>query len=272
MRRIVHISDLHFGRIHLPTLEPLVAAIHESQPHLVVNSGDFTQRARRSQFEEAALFMKKLPLPQVVVPGNHDIPFYKFFARFFWPLTNYRRFITDELFPFYHDEEIAVMGVSTARSLTTKNGRINAEQVARVREKMCGLDGIVKILVTHHPFDLPENLAETHLVGRAEMAMSALAECKVDLFLAGHLHVTHFGRTVERYKAHGYNSLFIQAGTATSTRQRAEPNSFNILDVDRSSLRVQSMVWDAEKMKFMNVLEKQFQSRAEGWFESSEGE
>jgi hypothetical protein len=43
---------------------------------------------------------------------------------------------------------------------------------------------ITKILVTHHPFDLPPGYDDQHqLVGRAERAMKILAKAGVDLML-----------------------------------------------------------------------------------------
>src|SRR5688572_20358063 len=129
MRTIVHLSDIHFGRVDDTTVQPLVNAVKAVDPHLVVVSGDLTQRARESQFEEAKEFLDKLPDPQIVVPGNHDVPLYNLFARFLAPLDNYRKIINDDTEPVYQDEEMVVAGVNTARSLTWKNGRINEEQV-----------------------------------------------------------------------------------------------------------------------------------------------
>ena len=48
MRTIVHLSDIHFGRVDPRLVAPLVAAIHEIAPDLVAVSGDLTQRARRA--------------------------------------------------------------------------------------------------------------------------------------------------------------------------------------------------------------------------------
>src|SRR5688572_8067415 len=140
MRSIAHLSDLHFGRVHPHIISPLIEAILKINPDLVAVSGDLTQRARSHQFKEARAFLDKLPKPQIVVPGNHDVPLHNVFARFMQPLTKYRRYITNDLRPFYYDEEVAVLGVSTARSWTIKGGRINEEQVAWMRERLCSAD------------------------------------------------------------------------------------------------------------------------------------
>jgi 3',5'-cyclic AMP phosphodiesterase CpdA len=88
MRTLIHLSDLHFGRTDPEIIEPLVAQVHELKPDLVVVSGDLTQRARSSQFKEARAFLNMLPQPQLVVPGNHDVPLFNVAARLLQPLRN----------------------------------------------------------------------------------------------------------------------------------------------------------------------------------------
>ncbi|UUZ49715.1 metallophosphoesterase [Massilia sp. B-10] len=136
-------------------LAPLRELVHALAPDVVVVSGDLTQRAKSEQFEEARAWLDTLPGPQIIVPGNHDISLYNVFRRFLQPLTRYKRYITDDLDPIYVDQEIAVLGVNTARSLTFKDGRVNEEQVAAIRTQLAGLSQeLVRIIVTHHPFDL----------------------------------------------------------------------------------------------------------------------
>src|ERR1041384_7519831 len=157
MRTLVHLSDLHFGRLDERVVEPLLATISAMGPDAIAVSGDLTQRARSEQFKAARAFLDALPrVPLIVVPGNHDVPLYNVWARFAQPLDKYRRYIAADLEPFYADEEVAIIGINTARSLTIKDGRVNKRQVARIRERLCpSADEIVKIIVTHHPFELP---------------------------------------------------------------------------------------------------------------------
>src|ERR687890_834447 len=131
MRTIVHLSDLHFGRVNPGLVDPLIRTVREVGPDLVAISGDLTQRARSHQFQQARSFLDSLPQPQIVVPGNHDIPLHNVFARFLEPLTKYKRYITEDLQPAYANEEVVVIGVNTARSLVFKGGRINRSQVDR---------------------------------------------------------------------------------------------------------------------------------------------
>lgn len=270
MRRLLHISDLHFGRIDPATLEPLQASAARLRPHLVIVSGDLTQRARARQFREAREYLATLPRPQLVVPGNHDVPLYDVFSRFLRPLSNYRRYITDDLEPWYRDEEIAVVGLNTARSLTFKGGRINAAQVGRVRERLCELDPkVIRIIVTHHPFDLPEGRSLADLVGRARMAMKAFVACGADLIISGHLHVSHTTHAAVRYKIPGRSALLVQAGTATSTRERGEPNSFNSLTVDRDEIAIERHEWQPRERAFAPAGFEVFLRSQDGWERAS---
>ena len=271
MRTIVHLSDLHFGRVNLALLEPLIRSVKEVEPDLIAISGDLTQRARSHQFKQARSFLDALPKPQIVVPGNHDIPLHNVFARFLEPLTKYKRYITNDLEPTYEDAEMVIIGVNTARSLVIKGGRINESQVGRLRDKFCSLDEkVMKVVVTHHPFDLPEGHNERDLVGRAKMAMTGLAECGADLFLAGHLHVSHTGHT-KRYNIQGHSALVVQAGTATSTRERGEANSFNLLRIDHPAVTVERLAWNAATNSFaVSGLEKFRHNVEEGWIRTTE--
>ena len=132
MRTIIHISDIHFGKVDYKIVGRLKEKIGEINPSLVVVSGDLTQRAKSEQFIEARAFLDELPKPQIVVPGNHDIPLYNVYNRFLHPLDKYKKYITDDLQPFFADAEIAVIGINTARSLTIKDGRVNEQQVAAI--------------------------------------------------------------------------------------------------------------------------------------------
>lgn len=269
MRTIAHLSDLHFGRIEPRVLGPLRSTLEQVAPDLVVISGDLTQRARASQFREAQAYLETLPHPQVVVPGNHDIPLYNVFARFLAPLRNYRRIVGPEPEPAFIDDEIAVVGVNTARSLTFKGGRINEEQVARVKALICALpERVVKVIVTHHPFDVPGGSGEAdQIVGRARMALEKLAGCGADVLLSGHLHETHVGHSAARYRLAGVSVLVIQAGTATSSRTRESTNSFNVLRVRAHRIEVTPYQWNGER--FEPAMEQAFEHDGEGWHDGA---
>jgi predicted MPP superfamily phosphohydrolase len=215
VRTLAHLSDLHFGRVDPPVLEALRRRLNALAPDVVVVSGDLTQRARARQFREARAFLDTLPKPQVVVPGNHDVPLYNVFARFLSPLASYRRIVSEDVEPAYVDDEIAILGINTARSFVLKGGRVSERQIGRVCGELRRLRReLTRIVVSHHPFASAERLAD----------------CGVDVFVSGHHHATRVA---------GSSTLMVEAGTATSHRTREEPNAFNLLRIRPRAIEVE---------------------------------
>ena len=249
MRTIVHLSDLHFGRVD-PIIPPvLAAAVWAAKPDLVVISGDFTQRAKVREFEDAARFLKELPGPRLLIPGNHDVPLYDVARRWLAPLNRYLRHITSDLAPVYADTEMVVMGINTARALTFKNGRINMAQIAMVEERFAILPPeVTRIVVTHHPFDDGGGM-ET-VLGREAQAAGRFARAGVDMVLSGHRHVSRVNTLVERHPSPRGGFLLIEAGTATSTRGRGETNAFNIIRLSTAEVAVTPMLWNRGRACF----------------------
>lgn len=211
MRVLAHVSDLHFGRLERGALEPLRRELRRLDPDLLLVSGDLTQRARRGQFRAARAFLDTLPGPQLVVPGNHDVPLYNVLARFLRPLAGYRRAIARDVEPGYVDDEIAVIGVNTAHGFTFKAGRVSDAQLERLRARLQAASARMRVLVMHH--FCPE-----------------LCSLGADILVAGHAHASRVSAST---------ALVVHAGTATSSRMREEPNSFNVLRVARGRAAVE---------------------------------
>jgi 3',5'-cyclic AMP phosphodiesterase CpdA len=251
MPTIAHLSDLHFGRIDPRLIEPLIQTLTTVTPDVVAISGDLTQRARRAQFLEARRFLDRLPFPLLVVPGNHDVPLYNLAARLFRPYDGYQRYIQQDLEPVYEAEGMLMVGLNSARRRPfSVGGRLNEAQVARAAARLqSAADGAVRIVVTHHPFDVPDTHGDQHLIGRADMTMRRLAVAGVDLFLAGHLHVSHVGETAARYRIAGHSALVVQAGTM-STRRRGEVNAINVLRVARTRIEIARHSWSDARRSF----------------------
>ena len=267
MKTLIHLSDLHFGRIDPVLVDPLRRAIVELQPDLVAISGDFTQRARRSQFASARAFIDSLNAKTLVVPGNHDIPLYDFVERLAAPLARYRKYISANLEPEYVDDEMIVMGVNTARSLVFPfgEGRINQHQVERVVQRLSTVPpSVLRVIVTHHPFDLPPGVHERRLLGRSEMAMARLAAVNADLFLSGHLHISHVSHVADRYEVAGHSGLIVQAGTV-SMRGRGEQPSFNVLRLQRPEIELTRHSWDQSTASFTPLVVARYRHSDRGW-------
>ncbi|QNM83174.1 metallophosphoesterase [Sphingomonas sabuli] len=248
MPRLVHLSDLHFGAHDPKVVEAVEARVNDIAADLVVVSGDFTQRARTEQFQEACRFLDRLREAGhevLAVPGNHDVPLYDVLRRFLSPLTRYRRYIDDTLCPVHDIPGATVLGINTARSFTFKDGRINEEQIALIRDTFAkSSPDNTRIVVTHHPlFALPVGDEVAPAAGRSELALDAIGDAGVDLLLAGHNHVASIHNASDLVTRAG-SALVVQAGTATSTRLRDKGQSFNRIAIDGRNVTITVETWD----------------------------
>lgn len=254
MATIAHLSDVHFGRHDPEVVGAVETFLAEKRPDLVVISGDFTQRARVAQYKMACAFVDRIEqsgLPVLAVPGNHDVPLYDVVRRFARPLHRYKRFIDDDLCPYFENHELEVLGLNTARSLTFKDGSVSHEQMNRIREAFSGdADGRTRILVTHHPlFAMPIGDEDelTKVANRNTDALAAAADAGVHILLAGHFHRSFSKAALEMVENAG-PALVVQAGTATSTRLRGdEKQSFNWIEAHKGKVEIEVHAWEGAR-------------------------
>jgi len=248
MRLVAHISDLHFGMEDEQIIEGLLDDVAGFHPSVVVISGDLTQRARKKQFEAARAFIRKIPVPCLVVPGNHDIPLYDVVRRVLKPLSRYRHYITTDLNPVFQDDELMILGTNTARAAAFKNGRISTAQIRILADKFCAAGShLFKVLVTHHPFLPPLDNPYAVLVGRGALAVEALEPCGIDLLLAGHYHRDYLGDLQSHYITVKRSILVAQSGTTISKRTRGEKNSYDRIIIDLPDICFDRYAWDGRR-------------------------
>ena len=245
MRKIAHLSDLHFGEADPVIVAALLADINADPPHLVIVSGDLTKGARNSEFAEARRFFDQLGAPVLAVPGNHDISPYHLVQRFTRPYARFRRWIDAEIEPTYIDDELIVVGLNSARrwgpSLNWAHGRLSRRQVARAARRLkITPKSSFKIAVLHHPVLEPMAGSRQRIVGRLPAALQILDEAGVDILLAGHLHT---GEARYLNVSPDRAILAIQCASATSARRRGEPNAFNRLTLEAPLLRLEVKAW-----------------------------
>lgn len=250
MRLLAHLSDLHFGREDPALVRAVVADLQQLKPDLTVVSGDLTQRARRAQFGAASAFLRSLPGPRLVVAGNHDIPLFDLARRLLDPLGRFRRYVTPDLDPFFADDEIAVLGLNTARPSRWKDGRVSSRQIETIADRFAALpDDVFKVVVTHHPFVPEPGDPSRARLQRAREAAAAAERCGVELVLAGHLHRGHLADLREHHTTLERSILVAQAGTALSHRRRGEPNAYNLVTIALPEVAFEVRVWDGARFK-----------------------
>ncbi|WP_116597192.1 metallophosphoesterase family protein [Primorskyibacter marinus] len=264
MTRIVHISDLHFGKDRPELLDPLVRFINGSGAALVLLSGDLTQRARHNQFKDARAFIDRLS-PQVLsVPGNHDTPLDNLLVRFLWPWSRFRKHIARDLEPCWQSDDVLVNGINTADSRAWQRGKLRRTSLRRVcNHLLCGPDGRrddrLGIVMMHHP---PEHQPDTHKrpMRNADVGLRELNSCGADIVLCGHLHTwsTRILRDAE-------GILLLQAGTGLSSRVRGEPNDLNLLEIDGKRLTVERHAADIDAQDFSRISRQTYEKIDGTW-------
>lgn len=263
MRRLVHMSDLHFGRDRPELLEPLRQAVNGLRPDLIVISGDLTQRATDLQFAAAATFIRGLTSPVLTIPGNHDLPLHNLFIRIFLPWRRYRRWITADLEPRFSDDEILVIGVNTVNRFAWQQGWFRSGAIRKVcTEFTADPAPRTRVVVVHHPLEhgIDEN---KRLMRNAGQGLKALSDCGADIVLSGHLHSWRAGpyALVEGRRS----ALQVHAGTSLSNRLRGEINDFNLLEISPQQITVHRHAFGDTSSAFAAVAASTFVAGPAGW-------
>jgi len=263
MRRLIHISDLHFGSVQDGIVEPLLADIQQFDPHLVAVTGDLTQRAKPSQFERAAEFLRALGRPYLVVPGNHDIaPLYRPFRRLFDPYAEYRRHLSPKLDSVYVDDHLLVLGLNTVEPKRWKEGTVSRQQLRWIVEQARSHPKQFRVVAAHHPLADLLPARPVSKVRRHSELLAALEEAGIALCLTGHLHESSLGRFAAA-PGQAHVTLVVRASTAISTRVRHHANAYNRIVIGGNKLDVRVRAW--RKRGFETDHIEHFQSRAGRW-------
>ncbi|HEY1638084.1 MAG TPA: hypothetical protein VGF62_06135, partial [Rhizomicrobium sp.] len=86
--------------------------------------------------------------------------------------------------------------------------------------------------------------------------------------LSGHLHASHAG-LADSVTAGSHAALLVQAGTATSSRTRQEPNAFNLLRIENPCVTIEHQSWTGQS--FVASSRERFQRHGDGWIAAKPG-
>lgn len=233
--RLFHVSDIHFGREDPAALAWFAGLVHAERPDALIVTGDYTFRARSSEFAAAAEWLEQFDVPMTLEPGNHDLPYYNPFKRF---LTPYRRFLKIEgrIEGQLDLPDVAVVPLRTVSRFQWRwkqsRGIVRPAHLAAAVEELRKVPaGKVRLVAVHHPLvDIPQFRRAQRTHGGPD-ALRALAAAGANAVLSGHVHdpfdVAWFDPPIQ----------LIGAGTL-SARVRHSPPSFNDIRVEGGRLTV----------------------------------
>ena len=218
---IIHLSDLHFGRIHSETLDHLDDFLikRNDEIKMAIVTGDLTQRARKREFLAAGQFMKSLNHPLFVVPGNHDVPLYNLWLRFFKPYRQFLKYLGPFSQNYYEDEDVAVFGLWTVNNFAAQTGKLRQNDLEEIENRFQNVPaGKIKIIACHHPLLSIKR-------PRIKNDIERITRLSPHFILWGHEHQS----SIVHMKENEIFPIILASGTTTSSRIRTETNSFNYI-------------------------------------------
>ncbi|MEF9958078.1 MAG: metallophosphoesterase family protein [Acinetobacter sp.] len=229
---LLHLSDLHFGTEREVCIRAIQRFCQQLRPEAIVVSGDLTQRARLKQFLACRQFLDQLSIPYLVVPGNHDIPLFHVWNRFFSAFERYQT-VFGRLEQTLETEHFYVVGLNSIRRRYHTRGHISLEQIHKTYSQLKNAPSHkIKLVVFHQPFYISSDIQEGKdcpVLGK--MALEKWGETGLFGLLHGHLHQTQLYNLTEIYQLKLNHPIYdIHAGTAISSRLHHDSrNSFNVI-------------------------------------------
>ena len=258
---IVHLSDLHFGGFaDLRQIEALESFLPTLGATAVAVSGDLTQRARHGEFQAAHLFIQRMRArtPTLVVPGNHDIQWWKS------PLgllgeprkyDKYTRYFGADLRPVLEVPGAVIAGALSSygvafgsltlriRDLAVK-GHLPKSETTRVKKIFDAVaHGTARVMVFHHNV-LAGGLSRRMGLARWRSAHKRLLATGADVILSGHDHQEGAGQI--------QGALAVStSGTHSSRVRGGRPSVFNLVKIDAQAVHIQHFRWVSNDRQFI---------------------
>jgi 3',5'-cyclic AMP phosphodiesterase CpdA len=245
--RLLQVSDLHVGTREEPEVEgDLRTLAEETEPELVVASGDLTHRNAPEQHDRAARLLRSLERPLLVIPGNHDIPrwppwrFTQTFAEFqrHWPETE----------PVYRSERVVVCGLNSVRPWKQQGGALRPAQLEHVAAVLAETPaGALRVVAVHHHLLGAPWRSRKRTIANRSSVLGALVDAGAELVLSGHVHQ---GAVAERREfevvagpVHGTTVVTAPGLGQPRPRRRGEARGLHLFEVDERAVRVLTYAW-----------------------------
>ena len=261
MVRILHTSDLHFGRPAVAEqLESLKRCVLDLTPDAVAVSGDLTQRCAKSEFVKARAYVDEIreTAPVIVIPGNHDIRWVGAVARNFnfgraahdFKYSRYARHISPELNPSLEVPGAVIAGCNTAHGISRGSltrrfrdlgviGHVNKRDLQKVERAFenASPEAARVVMIHHNP--IRGAASGRHGLANTKQALSAFASLGAELVLCGHDHQ----EAVHAVEESTPGLVISTAGTISNRLRAGRPSSFNLVEIDEKEIRITTHAW-----------------------------
>lgn len=259
--QIAHIGDLHFGGVaDIPVVEALERLLPDLRPDAIVIGGDLSQRARHGEFQRGRAFANlcRETAPVLVIPGNHDVQWWR------RPLIPFGKAVVYDKFRSYFGADVTPTltipgGAVIASALTAHGvawgsltlrvrdiavkGHLPKKEMERVAQLFAQADpALARVLVLHHNL-LRGGMSQRMGLARWRRAQRRIVEAGTDVVLCGHDHEE--GAEVLDGKV-----TVSTAGTLSTRARGGRPVSFNLVTIDAAAVQVTFFRWDAGKGRF----------------------
>lgn len=264
MPRLLHVSDLHFGRPAVPEqVEAIEEIIQRERFDVVAISGDVSQRARYGEFQRAHAFIRDARrVSQVIcVPGNHDVAWWEAPLGLRNPMRmyeGYRRFISEELEPVLSVPGMTIVGLNTSQGISLRTltwnmrdlsviGDLRPDQLEWARSELERVpEEAVRVILMHHN-PVKGEISQRHGLKHTRAILGAFASMGVELVLCGHDHqeAIHYVEHTRR------GTIVSTAGTVSNRSRGGRPSSLNMITTDATSVEVSTLIWTPEERTFV---------------------
>ncbi|HVV33252.1 MAG TPA: metallophosphoesterase [Vitreimonas sp.] len=223
---IVHFTDPHFGCENIEAIRAATRYVADHKPDLVICTGDISTLGLASELEAACAWLRSLAAPVMLTPGNHDVPYHNPLGRALYPWDRFNHASRGLRVSPWHTKDWCIVPINTARAMQMRlnwaQGAITHAQTEAAAQCLREAQpGALRVVITHHPLDWPNDAPIHGKTFRGPRAQAALIEDGAELFLSGHLHFAS-ARMI------GQRALSITSGTL-SCRVRHEPCAFTVI-------------------------------------------
>ncbi|HVZ50303.1 MAG TPA: metallophosphoesterase [Gemmatimonadaceae bacterium] len=264
--RILHASDLHFGRhCQMDQVAALEQFVSTEPLDAIILSGDLSQRTRRREFTRASAFVRRCEsrAPTVVVPGNHDCAWWTAFLGIgdhYGMFARYREFIRADLEPEVSIPGATIVGLNSAHGIQSFTltrrlrdlsvvGAVRGRQWEKARVALSlAPPGNLRILVLHHNLLRGAHSRRYGLATRA-LALVDAAYTGADVICCGHDHE----QRVDEVEVARRRIVVSTAGTLTDRARGGRAGSWNLIEADAQRVSVAIYEWDRDEFRRMKT-------------------